>query len=76
MTTLATGRSALLPSVRSFLSSPKQLLIDGAWVDAADGRTFSTVDPSTEEVLVQVARASAADVDRAVTAARKAFEAP
>jgi phenylacetaldehyde dehydrogenase len=37
MTTIATGRSTLLSSVRSFLSSPKQLLIDGAWVNAADG---------------------------------------
>ncbi|MCO1656399.1 aldehyde dehydrogenase family protein [Pseudonocardia humida] len=75
MTTVATGRSTLLPAVRSFLSSPRRLLIDGARVDAADGRTFATVDPSTEEVLAQVAHASAADVDRAVTAARKAFDA-
>jgi phenylacetaldehyde dehydrogenase len=69
-------RSALLPAVRSFLSSPKQLLIDGEWVDAKDGRTFSTIDPSTEEVLVQVAQASAVDADRAVVAARNAFESP
>lgn len=69
-------RSALLPAVRSFLSSPKQLLIDGEWVDAKDGRTFATIDPSTEEVLVQVAQASAVDIDRAVVAARNAFESP
>ncbi len=69
-------RSALLPAVRSFLSSPKQLLIDGEWVDAKDGKTFATIDPSTEEVLVQVAQASAVDVDRAVVAARNAFESP
>lgn len=69
-------RSALLPAVRSFLSSPKQLLIDGEWVDAKDGRTFATIDPSTEEVLVQVAQASAVDADRAVVAARNAFESP
>ncbi|WP_020388770.1 aldehyde dehydrogenase family protein [Kribbella catacumbae] len=68
--------SALLPAVRSFLSSPKQLLIDGEWVDAKDGRTFATVNPATEEVLVQVAHASAVDVDRAVVAARTAFESP
>lgn len=68
--------STLLPAVRSFLSSPKQLLIDGEWVDAKDGKTFATVNPSTEEVLVQVAQASAVDVDRAVAAARNAFEAP
>jgi phenylacetaldehyde dehydrogenase len=68
--------SALLPAVRSFLSSPKQLLIGGEWVDAKDGRTFETVNPSTEEVLVQVAYASKVDVDRAVVAARTAFESP
>lgn len=68
--------SALLPAVRSFLSSPKQLLIGGEWVDAKDGRTFATVNPSTEEELVQVAYASAVDVDRAVVAARTAFESP
>jgi phenylacetaldehyde dehydrogenase len=64
----------LLPAVRDFLSSPKQLLIDGDWVDAKDGRTFATVNPSTEQELVQVAHASQVDVDRAVTAARTAFE--
>src|SRR3954471_18163998 len=68
--------SALLPAVRAFLSSPKQLLIDGEWVDAKDGRTFATVNPATEEVLVEVARASAVDADRAVVAARNAFESP
>jgi phenylacetaldehyde dehydrogenase len=68
--------SALLPAVRSFLSSPKRLLIGGEWVDAKDGRTFATVNPSTEEVLAQVAYASAVDVDRAVVAARTAFESP
>ncbi|MHA6630465.1 aldehyde dehydrogenase family protein [Pseudonocardia sichuanensis] len=76
MTTTATGRATLLPSVRAFLSSPKRLLIGADRVDAADGRTFTTVDPSTEEVLAEVAQASAADVDRAVTAARTAYEAP
>jgi phenylacetaldehyde dehydrogenase len=69
-------RSELLPAVRSFLSSPKQLLIDGEWVDAKDGKTFATVNPATEEVLVQVAQASAVDIDRAVVAARTAFESP
>jgi phenylacetaldehyde dehydrogenase len=69
-------RPNLLPAVRSFLSSPKQLLIDGEWVDAKDGKTFATIDPATEEVLVQVAQASAVDIDRAVVAARNAFESP
>ncbi|MFD7323843.1 aldehyde dehydrogenase family protein [Streptomyces sp. NPDC059875] len=50
------------------------LFIDGEFVDAADGKVFKTVSPSTEEVLAEVAQAGAEDVDRAVKAARKAFE--
>ncbi|MFE9658815.1 aldehyde dehydrogenase family protein [Streptomyces sp. NPDC005955] len=49
------------------------LFIDGEFVDAADGRVFKSVSPSTEEVLSEVARAGEADVERAVQAARKAF---
>ena len=45
-------------------------------MDATDGQTFATVNPATEEVLVQVAQASAVDADRAVAAARNAFESP
>ncbi len=50
-----------------------QLLIDGEFCAAASGKTFSTLDPSTEEVIAEVAEADAADVDRAVAAARKAL---
>src|SRR3990170_2287452 len=49
------------------------LFIDGEFTEAADGKVFKTVSPSTEEVLSEVAEASAEDVDRAVKAARKAF---
>ncbi|MBD0711083.1 MULTISPECIES: aldehyde dehydrogenase family protein [unclassified Streptomyces] len=49
------------------------LFIDGEFVDASDGKVFKTVSPATEEVLSEVAEASAEDVDRAVRAARKAF---
>ncbi|MEU6340421.1 aldehyde dehydrogenase family protein [Streptomyces sp. NPDC046977] len=49
------------------------LFIDGEFTEAADGRVFKTVSPSTEEVLSEVARAGEADVDRAVGAARRAF---
>ncbi|MFI5089557.1 MAG: aldehyde dehydrogenase family protein [Terriglobales bacterium] len=51
---------------------PGKLLINGEWVEA--GKTFDTINPATGEVLTQVAEASAADVDRAVAAARAAFE--
>ncbi|WP_329321567.1 MULTISPECIES: aldehyde dehydrogenase family protein [unclassified Streptomyces] len=50
------------------------LFIDGEFTEAADGKVFKTVSPSTEEVLSEVARAGAEDVDRAVRAARRAFE--
>ncbi|MCX4724278.1 MULTISPECIES: aldehyde dehydrogenase family protein [unclassified Streptomyces] len=49
------------------------LFIDGEFTEAADGKVFKTVSPSTEEVLSEVARAGTTDVDRAVQAARKAF---
>ncbi|MYS91796.1 MULTISPECIES: aldehyde dehydrogenase family protein [Streptomyces] len=49
------------------------LFIDGEFVEAADGKVFKTVSPSTEEVLSEIAQAGEADVDRAVQAARKAF---
>jgi aldehyde dehydrogenase (NAD+) len=50
------------------------LFIGGEWVAPADGRTFATANPATEETLAQVASASAADVDRAVRAARRGYE--
>ncbi|GAB7104024.1 aldehyde dehydrogenase family protein [Streptomyces phaeofaciens JCM 4814] len=50
------------------------LFIDGEFVEAADGKVFKTVSPSTEEVLSEIAQAGEADVDRAVKAARRAFE--
>jgi aldehyde dehydrogenase (NAD+) len=51
-----------------------QFYIDGAWVDPASPRTIDVVDPATEEAFARVSMGSAADVDRAVTAARRAFE--
>ncbi|WP_436737079.1 aldehyde dehydrogenase family protein [Streptomyces sp. BBFR102] len=49
------------------------LFIDGEFTEAAGGQVFKTLSPSTEEVLSEVARAGAEDVDRAVRAARRAF---
>jgi aldehyde dehydrogenase (NAD+) len=51
-----------------------RLFIAGEWQDAVSGATFSTFNPSTGRVLTEVAEAGEADVDRAVTAARDAFE--
>ncbi len=51
-----------------------QLLINGQFVDAASGKTFPTLDPRTGEVIAHVAEGDAEDVNRAVSAARKAFD--
>src|SRR6476659_9512791 len=51
-----------------------QLLIDGQWVDAASGKTFTTPNPATGETLAEIAEADKEDIDKAVAAARKAFE--
>ena len=51
-----------------------QLLINGQWRDARDGATMVTTDPTTEEVITEVAKASAVDAEDAVDAAWRAFE--
>lgn len=56
--------------------SRKQLFIGGAYVDAAGGATIATRNPSTGEVIAEIAAGDEADVDRAVGAARRAFEGP
>jgi phenylacetaldehyde dehydrogenase len=61
-------------ATREFLAHPKQLLIGAEWVDAAGGGLFETYDPSTGEILARVAEGMAEDIDRAVRAAREAFE--
>jgi phenylacetaldehyde dehydrogenase len=61
-------------NVEQFLGSPRQLFINGQWADAASGKTFATPDPATGETLAHVAEGDAEDVDRAVRAARRAFE--
>ena len=49
-------------------------LIDGEWVAAASGRTFETINPATGDVIAHIAEGDEADVDKAVKAARRAFE--
>src|SRR4026207_1235975 len=51
-----------------------QLLIDGQWVDAESGKTFTTPNRATGETLAEGAKADKADIDKAVAAARRAFE--
>jgi acyl-CoA reductase-like NAD-dependent aldehyde dehydrogenase len=61
-------------AAREFLSHDQRLLIGSERLDAEDGRTFATLDPATGREIAQVALAGAPDVDRAVAAARGAFE--
>ena len=60
--------------VEEFTAAPRKLFIDGQWTDAASGKTFETPNPATEETLANVAEGDAEDINRAVSAARKAFE--
>ncbi len=68
---------ALHPLLKDFLSrKTHKLLIDGAPADAASGQTFATLNPADGSLLGTVAEGGAADVDRAVAAARKALTGP
>src|ERR1022692_2360874 len=60
--------------VQEFVSRPRKMFIDGKWVEAASGKTFPTYNPATGEVLAQIAEGDREDIDRAVKAARRAFE--
>jgi phenylacetaldehyde dehydrogenase len=61
-------------NVSRFIATPRKMLIGGNWMDSASGRFFDTYNPATGEVLARVAEGDRADIDRAVIAARKAFE--
>lgn len=64
----------ILPRLREFLKGTKKLLINGEWVDSTSGQTFETLDPSNGKVLAVVNEAGVEDVNKAVSAARQAFE--
>jgi acyl-CoA reductase-like NAD-dependent aldehyde dehydrogenase len=70
----ATLPDALSEPARAFAAGPHLHLIGGERVEAADGRTFATVDPSTGQPIADVAHGGAEDVDRAVRAARAALD--
>src|ERR1700742_2244219 len=57
-------------------SKPQLLLIDGRRVPSVSGRTFQSLNPATEQVIATIAEGNEVDVDRAVAAARRAFEGP
>src|SRR5499433_2605720 len=62
------------PELAESTPSKYQLFIDGQWVDSESGKTFKTPNPATGDTLAEVAEADKADIDKAVTAARCAFE--
>ena len=74
MTTASALPDALSDAARSFAAGPHRLIVGGERLEAADGRTFETLDPATGRPIAEVPHAGAADVDRAVGAAREAFE--
>lgn len=55
-------------------TNTSRLFIDGTWVQPSSARSFTLVNPSTEEVIGMVAEGQNADIDRAVAAARRAFD--
>ena len=73
---MATALKIVPPEARvtSFVTRKHKMLINGKWVEAASGKTFPTYNPATGEVMAQVAEGDREDVNRAVTAARNAFE--
>jgi phenylacetaldehyde dehydrogenase len=57
-----------------FISKKHQMLINGKWVDSASGKKFPTYNPATGEVLAEIAEGDREDINRAVSAARAAFD--
>jgi aldehyde dehydrogenase (NAD+) len=67
----------ITPQNHPFLrGGSKKLLINGQWVAAQSGREIESLNPSTGQVLARFAEGGAADIDRAVSAARRAFDGP
>ena len=73
---MATTASApsLDQNVTKFISKTHKILINGKWVEAASGKTFPTYNPATGDVLSRVAEGDKEDINRAVKAARAAFD--
>jgi phenylacetaldehyde dehydrogenase len=61
-------------AVASFINRKQKLLINGKWVEAASGKTFASYNPATGDVLAHIAEGDREDINRAVAAARAAFE--
>jgi len=55
-------------------AAPKRMFINGEWADASTGETTDVINPATEVVIAQIPKGGAEDVDKAVAAAKAAFE--
>jgi len=64
----------LSAATRAFFDTPRRMLVGGQWIDAAAGATLDVLDPATGRKIAAAPAATAGDVDRAVQAARAAFE--
>lgn len=70
----ATQAVRLDDNVTRFVSQTRKMLINGKWVEAASGKTFPSYNPATGEILARVAEGDREDINRAVAAARAAFD--
>ena len=74
MATAASAVTARWTPDKAALKSPQALFIGGEWVKSQSERTLEVISPVTEEVLIKVPEASERDMDRAIAAARQAFD--
>src|SRR5579872_7198084 len=66
--------SPMEEKVSGFIARKHKMLINGKWVESASGKTFPTYNPATGEVMSHIAEGDREDINRAVVAARNAFE--
>jgi phenylacetaldehyde dehydrogenase len=69
-----TSAPAISPALAAWLAKPKHNLIAGKWVPAVSGRTFEVFNPANDAVIARVPEGESEDINRAVSAARRAFD--
>lgn len=74
MSAVLDQKAKLGGAARSFVSSPLKMLIGGEWVNSVSGQTITVNDPATGLAITTVPAGDCADIDKAVLAARRAFE--
>ena len=72
----AVSSASMHKAVGEFIGKPRRMFVNNQFVPSASGKTFPTYNPATGEIMAQVAEGDREDIDRAVKAARKAFENP